>query len=115
MAKDDDRMPSAAGDVHGDRHLARAGASGQLPRVVRSDALLAGASQLAILHNDTLYFPSKPRCEKLILTKKPGSKKTRTTPQRRTAQKNNRNPASQPARLALKAQRVPFARQPASI
>ncbi|MGH8849359.1 MAG: hemin uptake protein HemP [Casimicrobiaceae bacterium] len=38
-------------------------------RVVRSDALLAGASQLAILHHDTVYFLRQTRFGKLILTK----------------------------------------------
>lgn len=40
-----------------------------LPRVVRSDTLLAGAPQLAILHNETLYFLRLTRFGKLILTK----------------------------------------------
>lgn len=39
------------------------------PRVVDSDALLAGQSQLAILHNQTLYFLRQTRLGKLILTK----------------------------------------------
>jgi hemin uptake protein HemP len=39
------------------------------PRVVNSDALLAGASQLAILHNQTIYFLRQTRFGKLILTK----------------------------------------------
>jgi hemin uptake protein HemP len=71
MAKDDDCPPSAGGNVHarGDRHLIHREASNPLPRVVRSDALLAGASQLAILHNNTLYFLRETRFGKLILTK----------------------------------------------
>ena len=40
-----------------------------LPRVVSSDTLLAGSSQLAILHNETLYFLRHTRFGKLILTK----------------------------------------------
>lgn len=40
-----------------------------LPRVVNSETLLAGASQLAILHNETLYFLRQTRLGKLILTK----------------------------------------------
>jgi hemin uptake protein HemP len=40
-----------------------------LPRVVTSDSLLAGGSQLAILHNQTIYFLRKTRFGKLILTK----------------------------------------------
>jgi hemin uptake protein HemP len=39
------------------------------PRVVDSDTLLAGASQLAILHNQTIYFLRQTRFGKLILTK----------------------------------------------
>jgi hemin uptake protein HemP len=39
------------------------------PRVVTSDSLLAGASQLAILHNQTIYFLRQTRFGKLILTK----------------------------------------------
>ena len=39
------------------------------PRVVRSETLLAGASQLAILHNQTIYFLRQTRFGKLILTK----------------------------------------------
>jgi hemin uptake protein HemP len=42
---------------------------GDSPRVVNSDALLAGASQLAILHNQTIYFLRQTRFGKLILTK----------------------------------------------
>ena len=40
-----------------------------LPRVVSSDALLGGAAQLAIRHNQTLYFLRQTRFGKLILTK----------------------------------------------
>jgi hemin uptake protein HemP len=40
-----------------------------LPRVVTSEALLAGASQLAILHDRTIYFLRRTRFGKLILTK----------------------------------------------
>ena len=39
------------------------------PRVVDSNALLAGQSQLAILHNQTIYFLRQTRLGKLILTK----------------------------------------------
>ncbi len=39
------------------------------PRVVSSETLLAGASQLAILHNDALYYLRQTRLGKLILTK----------------------------------------------
>ena len=40
-----------------------------LPRVIESARLLAGASQLAILHNQTVYFLRETRFGKLILTK----------------------------------------------
>jgi hemin uptake protein HemP len=53
--------------------VAASGAGGQLvidsPRVIDSDTLLAGASQLAILHNQTIYFLRQTRFGKLILTK----------------------------------------------
>jgi hemin uptake protein HemP len=39
------------------------------PRVISSDSLLAGQSQLAILHNQTVYFLRQTRFGKLILTK----------------------------------------------
>jgi hemin uptake protein HemP len=39
------------------------------PRVVTSDALLRGDAQLAILHEQTLYFLRRTRFGKLILTK----------------------------------------------
>ena len=39
------------------------------PRAVDSEVLLAGASQLAILHNQTTYFLRQTRFGKLILTK----------------------------------------------
>jgi len=39
------------------------------PRVVNSAALLDGKSQLAILHNETIYFLRQTRFGKLILTK----------------------------------------------
>ena len=38
-------------------------------RVVTSESLLAGASQLAIRHDRTLYFLRQTRYGKLILTK----------------------------------------------
>jgi len=38
-------------------------------RVVRSDALFAGASQLAIVHEATTYILRRTRLGKLILTK----------------------------------------------
>jgi hemin uptake protein HemP len=39
------------------------------PRVVSSEALLAGSPYLAILHNQTIYFLRQTRFGKLILTK----------------------------------------------
>ena len=69
MSKDDCSPARARVDAQGDRHALGHEGSSALPRVVRSDALLAGASQLAILHNDTLYFLRETRFGKLILTK----------------------------------------------
>jgi hemin uptake protein HemP len=43
--------------------------SDNTPRVVTSKSLLAGATQLAILHDRTLYFLRQTRYGKLILTK----------------------------------------------
>ena len=47
----------------------RAEGPDNMPRVVTSESLLAGASQLAILHDRTLYFLRQTRYGKLILTK----------------------------------------------
>ena len=69
MSKDDCSPPSAGVDAQRERHVPEHDGSRALPRVVRSDALLAGASQLAILHNGTLYFLRETRFGKLILTK----------------------------------------------
>ena len=60
---------SSGGRAQGDRHALQRERSPALPRVVRSHELLGGASQLAILHNDTLYFLRETRLGKLILTK----------------------------------------------
>ena len=48
---------------------ARPDGTGASPRVVTSDSLLAGTAQLAILHNQTIYFLRQTRFGKLILTK----------------------------------------------
>ena len=40
-----------------------------LPRVVSSDTLFGGQPQLAIRHNQTIYFLRQTRFGKLILTK----------------------------------------------
>jgi hemin uptake protein HemP len=40
-----------------------------VPRVVSSETLLRGANQLAIHHNQTVYFLRQTRFGKLILTK----------------------------------------------
>jgi hemin uptake protein HemP len=69
MSKDDRSPPKAGVVADGDRRALAHDGSGALPRVVRSDTLLAGASQLAILHHDTLYFLRETRFGKLILTK----------------------------------------------
>ena len=48
---------------------ARGEPAADTPRVVTSEALLLGDSQLAILHDRTVYFLRKTRFGKLILTK----------------------------------------------
>ena len=40
-----------------------------LPRVVASEVLLGGGTQLAILHKQTIYFLRETRLGKLILMK----------------------------------------------
>ena len=59
----------AADDGEADAPPARRGGADALPRVVTSDSLLAGATQLAILHDRTVYFLRETRFGKLILTK----------------------------------------------
>jgi hemin uptake protein HemP len=49
--------------------IACEGVGARTPRVVSSDALLRGDAQLAILHEQTLYFLRRTRFGKLILTK----------------------------------------------
>ena len=44
-------------------------AESDLPRVIRSEALFAGATQLAIEHDRAIYFLRQTRSGKLILTK----------------------------------------------
>ncbi len=48
---------------------AKTGARVGTPRVVTSESLLNGATQLAILHDRTLYYLRQTRYGKLILTK----------------------------------------------
>ena len=52
-------LPNPEADARGDTS----------PRVVESATLLAGRSQLAILHRDAIYFLRETRLGKLILTK----------------------------------------------
>ena len=59
--------PERAADVV--EALAAGAMEGSTPRVIHSAALLAGRSQLAILHNETVYFLRQTRFGKLILTK----------------------------------------------
>ena len=51
------------------RHRRARSKTAASPRVVTSDSLLAGATQLAILHNQSIYFLRQTRFGKLILTK----------------------------------------------
>ena len=68
MASDRDKTgrPVADGD---DAAMTKAVRVDAGPRVVTSESLLGGASQLAILHDRTLYFLRQTRYGKLILTK----------------------------------------------
>jgi hemin uptake protein HemP len=65
----DETIERAAGRAP--RELPQPGATPApgLPRVVPSRTLFDGASRLAILHNDALYFLTETRSGKLILTK----------------------------------------------
>jgi len=56
-------VAAAAADKIGTAHADGA------PRVVTSESLLGGATQLAILHDRTLYYLRQTRFGKLILTK----------------------------------------------
>jgi hemin uptake protein HemP len=70
MSKDRDpavHRPVEAG-IAASAHARRQDAAAA-PRVVNSDSLLAGASQVAILHNETVYLLRQTRFGKLILTK----------------------------------------------
>jgi hemin uptake protein HemP len=65
-----DSAPSGEGDDASRKELEGQPPSGHAtPRVIRSDSLLAGQSQLAIVHNETIYFLRQTRFGKLILTK----------------------------------------------
>jgi hemin uptake protein HemP len=66
MATPDGR-PSRADDATVDTTPSRDAAL--LPRAVSSEALLAGASRLAIVHNSTVYYLRQTRLGRLILTK----------------------------------------------
>jgi hemin uptake protein HemP len=59
----------AADDRNAGAMPGRRETAGAAPRVVCSDTLLAGAAQVAIRHNQTLYFLRETRFGKLILTK----------------------------------------------
>lgn len=61
--------PSEKDPGEGAQRPAHARDASGLPRVVTSESLLAGALQLAILHNQTIYFLRQTRFGKLILTK----------------------------------------------
>jgi hemin uptake protein HemP len=64
-----DKPEKAGRDPTGARRVESARSDGASPRVVDSDSLLGGASQLAILHKETVYFLRQTRFGKLILTK----------------------------------------------
>ena len=67
--RDPPAEPPAGAQPVAEPHAAGPEASGATPRVVTSESLLAGATQLAILHDRTLYFLRQTRYGKLILTK----------------------------------------------
>ena len=56
-------------DDFNDRATERSAEPARSPRVVTSETLLRGESQLAILHERTVYILRKTRFGKLILTK----------------------------------------------
>jgi len=60
--------PDAERALPGERKTAAAAVSGA-PRVVQSDALFAGGTQIAIRHDDSTYILRQTRSGKLILTK----------------------------------------------
>ena len=65
MATERDGPDGEIGAAEGTRVTRVQGA----PRVVTSESLLGGATQLAILHDRTLYYLRQTRYGKLILTK----------------------------------------------
>jgi hemin uptake protein HemP len=71
MTSDRDAPAGAAAGRDARRRCASGGPeqAGVTPRVVTSESLLGGATQLAILHDRTLYFLRQTRYGKLILTK----------------------------------------------
>ena len=71
MATPSGKQPSCADGAAADAAPGRSHQqdNARVPRIVSSDALLAGASQLAILHNDAVYYLRQTRLGKLILTK----------------------------------------------
>ena len=71
MATSSGSPPSRANDTAADAtpSPSRGRDAALVPRVVGSETLLAGASQLAIVHNETVYFRRQTRLGKLILTK----------------------------------------------
>jgi hemin uptake protein HemP len=63
------RWPGPLPDASPLGRRGRLGASQRQAGVVTSESLLGGATQLAILHDRTLYFLRQIRYGKLILTK----------------------------------------------
>ncbi len=68
MSSSDDHDRTTAGDKSAGQRCHRDQDTAS-PRVVDSTSLLEGRSQLAILHNETVYFLRQTRFGKLILTK----------------------------------------------
>ena len=71
MATLSGRQPSRAADSAAGATPSRSHTQDneRVPRIVSSETLLAGASQLAILHNNAVYYLRQTRLGKLILTK----------------------------------------------
>jgi hemin uptake protein HemP len=64
-----DERESRPDDSTEDATPSASGNAARSPRVVSSESLLAGAAQLAIVHNRTVYYLRQTRLGKLILTK----------------------------------------------
>ena len=69
MPGDPQPLHPEASATEATRSPAYPGSAARSPRMVSSETLLAGATQLAIVHNETVYYLRQTRLGKLILTK----------------------------------------------